>query len=71
MLLISEFMMKQSILSLGRFANAKLFRLSYAVHRYDKLFRKPVPCRYKDTHLLYEGLTGERYTGTDYKSSVL
>ncbi len=34
------------ILSLDWFANAKLFRLSYAVHRYDTLFRKPVPCRY-------------------------
>ncbi len=39
--------MKTNILSLDRFANAKLFRLSYTVHRDYTFFRKPVQCRYK------------------------
>ncbi len=37
---------RKMILSPDRFEIAKLFRLSYAVHRYDALFRKTVPCRY-------------------------
>ncbi len=48
------------ILSLNGFANAKLFRLSYAVHRDYTIFRKAVPCRYifdQDTKLfIYNGL---------------
>ncbi len=35
------------ILSLERFANAKLLKLSYAVHRDYIILRKAVPCRYK------------------------
>ncbi len=50
--------MKPCILSLGRFANAKLFRLSYAVHRDYTIFRKAVPCRYRsDSRRIHMNIT--------------